>query len=154
VWRREVVLVGDAAENPAGSTAGRPQLRGLTRQASSARPAAQSVPMAAFCRRRGQRSTLSVRSGRCKTLVWSWMLAMDAWAGRRDFAATARRRQEMLRGEAARSRAETGAWKMQALSVAVPRDGWWRSSGGTRNAHPRAALRPHNLNSLRAWWGA
>jgi hypothetical protein len=48
VWRREVVLVGDAAENPAGSTAGRPQLRGLTRQASSARPAAQSVPMAAF----------------------------------------------------------------------------------------------------------
>jgi hypothetical protein len=32
-----------------------------------------------------------------------------------------------------------GCVEMQALAVAVPRDGWWRSAGGALNALPRAA---------------
>jgi len=49
VWRREVVLVGDAAENPARSTAGKPQLRGLTTHRRGAHvPKRNPSEMAAF----------------------------------------------------------------------------------------------------------
>lgn len=60
VWRREVVLVGGAAGFSAGSTAGRPQLRGLAETGEHARPTAQSVRGWALFRRR-RVPTMSVR---------------------------------------------------------------------------------------------
>jgi hypothetical protein len=117
-----VVLVGDAAENPARSTAGRPQLRGLTDRRAVHAPQRSPSQWPLFrCP-----ASLAVRSG-CSRLG-----AGDAWAGRRDLCSNGALELEMLRDEAAADGREC------RLSGAVPRDGWWRSLGRP-HALPRAA---------------
>jgi hypothetical protein len=121
VWRWEVVLVGDAAENPARSTAGRPQLRGLTQtgeQRCTPRNAVRPRFLVAASRPlpgcqcavgvAGTGSGMSIRRGKVKLRV-------------RAGTSLQQRRLNDGRCDAAemrpqRERAETGAWKMQALS--------------------------------------
>lgn len=152
MWRREVVLVGDAAENPARSTAGKPQLRGLTTQAhrrGAHVPACNPSEMAAFLQTACPMLLYTVSAqcvGVAGTLIRETSLLLLLRGGPTRLCSNGFLDWQCSRDEAAamqsqrRVRGRCRRWR----SVAVPRDGWWRSSGDAHQRTPTSG-REHTI---------